>query len=42
MSYERLGDWDKAEFPGGGDNRSYTVEQGENIVEYWFNDENGN
>ena len=36
------GSWDKAEFPGGGDNRSYTVEQGENIVEYWFNDENGN
>ena len=36
------GSWDKAEFPGGGDNRNYTVEQGENIVEYWFNDENGN
>ena len=38
------GSWDedKAEFPGGGDNRSYTVEQGENIVEFWFNDENGN
>ena len=36
------GSWDKAEFPDGGDNRSYTVEQGENIVEYWFNDENGN
>ena len=36
------GSWDKAEFPGGGDNRSYIVEQGENIVEYWFNDENGN
>ena len=36
------GSWEKAEFPDGGDNRSYTVEQGENIVEYWFNDENGN
>ena len=36
------GNWDKAEFPDGGDNRNYTVEQGENIVEYWFNDENGN
>ena len=36
------GSWDKAEFPDGGDNRNYTVEQGENIVEYWFNDENGN
>ena len=36
------GSWDKAEFPGGGDNRSYTVEQGENIVECWFNDENEN
>jgi hypothetical protein len=24
-----------------GFNRIYTVKQGENIVEYWFNDENG-
>ena len=26
----------------GGFNRIYTVKQGENIVEYWFNDEKGN
>ena len=35
------GSWDTAEFPGGA-NRTYTVEQGENSLEYWFNDENGN
>ena len=26
----------------GGNNRYYLVEQGENSIEYWFNDENGN
>ena len=26
----------------GGNNRYYLVEQGENSLEYWFNDENGN
>ena len=36
------GSWDKAEFPDGGTNRNYIVEQGENSLEYWFNDENGN
>jgi len=35
------GSWDKAEFPDGGANRNYIVEQGENSLEYWFNDENG-
>ena len=36
------GSWDKAEFPDGGANRNYIVEQGENSIEYWFNDEDGN
>ena len=31
--------WDTGEFPGGGPNRTYEVVEGENIVEYWFNDE---
>jgi len=35
------GSWDTGEFPGGA-NRSYTVEKGENSLEYWFNDENEN
>ena len=30
------------EYPDGYINRAHTVEQGENILEYWFNDENGN
>lgn len=33
------GDWETGEFPGGGPNRSYDVVEGENIAEYWFNDE---
>ena len=32
------GNWDLAEFPGG-DNRTYTVIDGENILDLWFNDE---
>lgn len=31
------GSWDNAEFPGG-DNRSYIVQEGENLVYHWFND----
>ena len=30
--------WDTAEFPGG-DNRTYTVVEGENVVEVWYNDQ---
>ncbi len=30
--------WDTAEFPGGS-NRTYTVVEGENIAEYWYNDQ---
>ena len=36
------GSWDAAEFPGYGANRNYMVLQGDNILEYWFNDESGN
>ena len=36
------GDWNNSEFPGYGDNRSYTVEQGENVLEFWYNDDDGN
>ena len=36
------GDWNLAEFPGGGPNRSYTVKEGENILEFCFNDEGCN
>ncbi|MCF7911265.1 MAG: lamin tail domain-containing protein [Candidatus Cloacimonetes bacterium] len=32
------GNWDLAEFPGG-DNRTYTVIDGENVLDLWFNDE---
>ena len=32
------GSWDSSEFPGG-DNRTYTVVAGENLVEVWFNDQ---
>jgi Lamin Tail Domain/FlgD Ig-like domain len=32
------GNWDLAEFPDG-DNRTYTVVDGENILDFWFNDE---
>ncbi len=32
------GNWDLAEFPGGG-NRTYTVIDGENVFDCWFNDE---
>ena len=35
------GDWNNAEFPDGGDNRSYIVKQGEQILELWYNDESG-
>jgi len=35
------GDWNNAEFPGGGANRIYEVIQGENILEFWYNDEGG-
>ena len=30
--------WDTAEFPGG-DNRTYTVVEGENILSHWYNDQ---
>ena len=35
------GSWDNetCEFPNGGPNRTYTVVQGENILEHWYNDE---
>ena len=36
------GDWENSEFPGYGENRSYTVEQGENILELWYDDNDGN
>ena len=36
------GDWENSEFPGYGENRSYTVEQGENILELWYDDNEGN
>ena len=35
------GDWDLAEFPGGGSNRTYIPVQGENILELWYSDESG-
>ena len=35
-------DWDTAEFPGDGPNRTYTIEQGENSLEFWYSDESGN
>ncbi len=35
------GDWDNSEFPGGYSNRMYEVVQGENILEFWYNDEGG-
>ncbi|MBT3168549.1 MAG: T9SS type A sorting domain-containing protein [Candidatus Cloacimonetes bacterium] len=31
-------DWNNAEFPGGS-NRTYTILEGENILDYWYNDE---
>ena len=36
------GDWDLAEFPGDGSNRTYIPVQGENILELWYSDESGN
>ena len=36
------GDWENAEFPEYGENRNYTVMQGENILEMWYNNEEGN
>ncbi|MBT3168543.1 MAG: hypothetical protein HN952_04675 [Candidatus Cloacimonetes bacterium] len=33
-------DWENAEFSGGS-NRTYIVQQGENILDYWYNDEEG-
>ncbi len=35
------GDWDNAEFPGYGSNRTHEITQGENILEFWYNDEGG-
>ena len=35
------GDWDNSEFPGGYSNRMFEVVQGENILEFWYNDEGG-
>ncbi len=36
------GDWENAEFPGGGDNRTYIVEKGDNTLEYCYNQETCN
>ena len=36
------GDWNNSEFPDNGPDRSHQVEQGENTLEYWYNDEGGN
>ncbi len=33
------GDWNTSEFPNGGPNRTYTVEEGMNEIEVWYNDE---
>ena len=33
------GDWNTSEFPDGGPNRTYTVEDGMNEIEVWYNDE---
>ena len=35
------GDWDLAEFPEGGSNRLYSVLNGNNVLELWYNDEQG-
>ena len=35
------GNWELAEFPGGGPNRVYTVLNGNNIIELWYSDEQG-
>lgn len=37
--YRINGDWNTSEFPNGGPNRTYTVEDGMNEVEVWYNDE---
>ena len=31
-------DWATAEFPDGGSNRFYTIIDGENIINHWYND----
>ena len=36
------GNWDTSEFPGDGPNRTYEVQQGENILECWYNVEGCN
>jgi len=35
------GDWELAEFPGGGPNRVYIVLNGNNIIDLWYSDEQG-
>ena len=35
------GDWNNSEFPGGGVNREYSVIQGQNILELWYDDNSG-
>ena len=35
------GNWENSEFPGGYTNRLHDVVQGENILEFWYNDEGG-
>ena len=35
------GDWELAEFPGGGPNRVYIVLNGNNVIELWYSDEQG-
>ena len=35
------GDWNNSEFPGGGINREYTLIQGQNILEVWYDDNPG-
>ncbi len=35
------GDWNNSEFPGGEINREYTIIQGQNILEIWYDDNAG-
>ena len=32
-------DWATSEFPGGGPNRTYIVQSGANVLDFWYNDE---
>jgi hypothetical protein len=35
------GSWETSEFPGYGSNRSHEIQQGDNTLEFWYNDEGG-